>query len=231
MVSIGRTGKATPFADARAGVRRRLDGRAGHAAQPGPGAAQGRAPRRHRHRAQGRRRHPRGGRPGAVAAPEGPAGSGSSRPSARCAGRRSSALEGESDTFCTNVDCPAQRGRRIEHFASRGAMDIEGFGEQRVAPARPTAGPARTTSATSTRSTATTCWRIEGFGEISVRNLLDAIEASKTAAAAPTCWWASASATSAGRGADVLAEALGHLDAIMEAPRGGAGGDRRASGR
>ena len=41
-------------------------------------------------------------------------------------------LEGESDTFCTNVDCPAQRAARIEHFASRGAMDIEGFGEQRV---------------------------------------------------------------------------------------------------
>jgi DNA ligase (NAD+) len=41
-------------------------------------------------------------------------------------------LEGESDTFCTNLDCPAQVAGRIEHFASRGAMDIEGFGEQRA---------------------------------------------------------------------------------------------------
>src|SRR5256885_10075545 len=30
-----------------------------------------------------------------------------------------------------NAQCPAQLRRRIEHFASRGAMDIEGFGEAR----------------------------------------------------------------------------------------------------
>src|SRR5439155_1965594 len=41
-------------------------------------------------------------------------------------------LEGESDTFCTNVDCPGQRQQRISHFASRAAMDIEGLGEQTV---------------------------------------------------------------------------------------------------
>ena len=41
-------------------------------------------------------------------------------------------LEGESDTFCTNLDCPGQRVQRIAHFASRSAMDIEGLGEQRV---------------------------------------------------------------------------------------------------
>lgn len=41
-------------------------------------------------------------------------------------------LEGESDTYCTNLDCPSQRVQRIAHFASRSAMDIEGLGEQRV---------------------------------------------------------------------------------------------------
>ena len=41
-------------------------------------------------------------------------------------------LPGESDTFCTNIDCPAQRVQRIAHYASRGAMDIEGLGEERV---------------------------------------------------------------------------------------------------
>ncbi len=41
-------------------------------------------------------------------------------------------LGGESDTYCTNIDCPAQRVQRISHYASRGAMDIEGLGEERV---------------------------------------------------------------------------------------------------
>jgi DNA ligase (NAD+) len=38
-------------------------------------------------------------------------------------------VEGEAVTRCTNIACPAQALRRIGHFASRGAMDIEGFGE------------------------------------------------------------------------------------------------------
>jgi DNA ligase (NAD+) len=42
-------------------------------------------------------------------------------------------LPGESDTFCTNLECPEQRVQRIAHFASRVAMDIEGLGEKRVA--------------------------------------------------------------------------------------------------
>ena len=41
-------------------------------------------------------------------------------------------LAGESDTYCTNIECPAQRVQRIAHFASRPAMDIEGLGEERV---------------------------------------------------------------------------------------------------
>jgi DNA ligase (NAD+) len=40
--------------------------------------------------------------------------------------------EGEADTYCVNEDCPAKRVMRIAHFASRGAMDIEGLGEETV---------------------------------------------------------------------------------------------------
>jgi DNA ligase (NAD+) len=39
----------------------------------------------------------------------------------------------ESDTYCSNPACPAQQMQQVIHFASRGAMDIEGLGEQRVA--------------------------------------------------------------------------------------------------
>ena len=42
-------------------------------------------------------------------------------------------LSGEADHRCVNFDCPAQRVQRIVFFAGRSAMDIEGLGEERVA--------------------------------------------------------------------------------------------------
>ncbi|MBV9463378.1 MAG: NAD-dependent DNA ligase LigA [Verrucomicrobiae bacterium] len=40
--------------------------------------------------------------------------------------------EGEVAIRCENLSCPAQLERRIQHFASRGAMDIEGLGDALV---------------------------------------------------------------------------------------------------
>ncbi len=40
--------------------------------------------------------------------------------------------EGEVVHRCENIDCPAQLRRRIEHFASRRSMDIEGLGTKLV---------------------------------------------------------------------------------------------------
>jgi DNA ligase (NAD+) len=42
-------------------------------------------------------------------------------------------VDDQSDTYCVNPACPAQQLQQIIHFASRGALDIEGLGEQRVA--------------------------------------------------------------------------------------------------
>lgn len=39
-------------------------------------------------------------------------------------------LEGEVDSYCVNGACPAQFIRLVEHFASRNALDIEGFGSK-----------------------------------------------------------------------------------------------------
>jgi DNA ligase (NAD+) len=41
-------------------------------------------------------------------------------------------VEGEANHHCVNVDCPAQRVQRLVHWAGRGALDIEGLGEERV---------------------------------------------------------------------------------------------------
>jgi DNA ligase (NAD+) len=37
-------------------------------------------------------------------------------------------LEGEAASYCTNIDCPNRLLESVAHFASRGAMDIEGLG-------------------------------------------------------------------------------------------------------
>ena len=41
-------------------------------------------------------------------------------------------LEGEANHHCINAECPQQQVQRIVYFAGRGAMDIEGLGEERV---------------------------------------------------------------------------------------------------
>ena len=38
--------------------------------------------------------------------------------------------EGEVDYRCISIDCPAQASERLIHWASRGAMDIDGMGEE-----------------------------------------------------------------------------------------------------
>ena len=87
-------------------------------------------------------------------------------------------LPGESDTFCTNIDCPAQRVQRIVHFASRGAMDIEGLGEKRVV--QLVDGGLLSDLGDIYGLDARRLVEMERMGELSVENLLRAIEDSKS---------------------------------------------------
>ena len=86
-------------------------------------------------------------------------------------------LEGESDTYCVNLDCPEQRVQRIAHFASRSAMDIEGLGEQRVA--QLVGAGLLSDAADCYRLTVADLAGLEGFGEVSAANLVAAIDASR----------------------------------------------------
>ena len=129
-------------------------------------------------------------------------------------GRPLTRLDGESDTFCTNADCPAQRAGRIEHFGSRGAMDIEGLGEQR----------AHLFTSEGLLEDVGDIYSLdldrieamEGFGDIAVGNLGAAIEASKGRPLANLLVGLNIRHLG-GTGSQVLARALGHIDAIIEA--------------
>ena len=87
---------------------------------------------------------------------------------------------GEVQMRCPNRSCPAQIQQALVHFASRGAMDIEGLGEKTVQ---------RFFEEGLVRSFADIydlhlhrerLVAMEGFKDVSVDNLLGAIEESKT---------------------------------------------------
>jgi DNA ligase (NAD+) len=80
-------------------------------------------------------------------------------------------------TKCPNPDCPARAWQLLKHFVSRGAMDIDGLGEKQVALLQEH-GLVHT-AADFYRLRDEQLLELEGFGELSVKNLQAAIEASK----------------------------------------------------
>lgn len=87
--------------------------------------------------------------------------------------------EGEVVWRCPNaVSCPAQVRERIRHWAGRRAMDIEGLGDK-IVNALVDAGHVKTVADLYTLSLEQLT-SMERFGEKSAKNLLSAIEESKT---------------------------------------------------
>jgi DNA ligase (NAD+) len=87
--------------------------------------------------------------------------------------------EEEANSYCGNTGCPAQIRGRIEHFAHRGAMDIDGLGEAAV-DLLVKGGFARTVADVySLKSRRGELVALNRWGERSVQNLLDGIERSK----------------------------------------------------
>jgi DNA ligase (NAD+) len=122
--------------------------------------------------------------------------------------------EGEADTRCVEPECPFQRDQRIIHFASRGAMDIEGLGERTVF-LLSDAGLVRD-PADIYRLQSDDLLGFEGFGTVSVGKLLGAIEASKDRPL-PRLLVGLGIKHLGPAAAEALARALGSLDAVMSA--------------
>ncbi len=85
--------------------------------------------------------------------------------------------EGSIFTQCPNRDCPARAWQLLKHFVSRGAMDIDGLGEKQVAMLQEH-GLVRS-AADFYRLTEDQLMELEGFGELSARKEIAAIEQSK----------------------------------------------------
>ncbi len=131
-------------------------------------------------------------------------------------GERVEQREGEVATYCVNAACPAQLIRGVEHFVSRGAMDIEGLGI-RQAELFVEKGLIHDV-ADLYYLTGEQLRPLEGFAEKKVANLLAAIEASKAQPAARVLTGLGIpgiGATVAG----LLSDHFGSLDALMSASR------------
>jgi DNA ligase (NAD+) len=85
---------------------------------------------------------------------------------------------GEAGHYCTNLDCPAKKSEGLIHFVSRGAMNIEGFGE-RIVEQLFQIGLIQTIPDIY-RLTQADLLGLPGFGDKSIENLIKAIDASKT---------------------------------------------------
>jgi DNA ligase (NAD+) len=94
-------------------------------------------------------------------------------------GSRISRPEEEANYYCENSECPAQIRARIEHFAHRGAMDIEGLGEAVVDKLVSLGFVHNYADLYELHKRKSELVNLERWGEKSVENLLAAIETSK----------------------------------------------------
>jgi len=122
--------------------------------------------------------------------------------------------EGEADYRCVNLDCPALLHGALEHWGSRGVMNIEGLGEASVAQMLDR-GLVRSV-ADLYSLTEEQLVSLERFGTKSARTLLAEIERSKHAGLARVLMGLGIRFVGE-RTADAIAQEFGSMDAIMNA--------------
>lgn len=88
-------------------------------------------------------------------------------------------LAGEANYYCENDECPMQIRGRIEHWAMRGSMDIEGLGEAVVDQLVTHGFVKNVADLYDLHNHRKELIELERWGEKSVQNLLDSIERSK----------------------------------------------------
>jgi DNA ligase (NAD+) len=122
--------------------------------------------------------------------------------------------EGEAQHLCVNAACPQKRWAAVCHFASRGAMDIEGLGETQVQTFMDLG--LITDVADVFTLDLERIGELRGYGETSVENLRAAVDAARSRPLARLLFGLNISHLGQA-GAEVLATSLGSLDAIASA--------------
>ena len=87
--------------------------------------------------------------------------------------------EGQVDYFCPNEKCPARHIEGLIHFASRDAMNIDGLGERIMEDFYNFGFIGNIADIYSLKNHTEDLVRLEGYGDKSISNLLEAIENSK----------------------------------------------------
>lgn len=87
--------------------------------------------------------------------------------------------EGQVDYYCPNNKCPARHIESLIHFASRDAMNIDGLGDSIMEDFYNFGFIGNIADIYSLKEHAKDLTRLEGYGEKSISNLLNSIEASK----------------------------------------------------
>ena len=88
--------------------------------------------------------------------------------------------EGQVDYYCPNNECPARHIEGLIHFSSRDAMNIDGLGDRIIEDFYNFGFIKNVHDIYLLKNHEKDLKRLEGFGEKSITNLLDAIENSKT---------------------------------------------------
>ncbi len=103
------------------------------------------------------------------------------RPPARCPFCDTPTVKPKDSVFttCPNRDCPERAWQLLKHFVGRAAMDIEGLGEKQVALLQQQDLVRTAADYYRLHEHREQLLELEGFGELSVAALLEAIEASK----------------------------------------------------
>jgi len=124
--------------------------------------------------------------------------------------------EGEVMYYCSNAACPAQVQERLEHFVSRGGMDIRGIGESMSVILFREGLVKNIADLYDLKDKKEQLMGLEGMGEKSVENLLNAIEKSKMRPL-PNVLFALGIRHVGGEMAGILAKHFGSIDRLANA--------------